>query len=636
MENKEEQKPGLGSFLPVLLLGLGLVLFMQLGGGSKTPAPEETHEETTGAKLTDFEFQTGPGEVSVIDAGNFVIKLSSKGGRIDKFYVKKTAELAVPDSVLKSEDAEAQSYQAFEGSRGHGFDFQLHNYYYGDGAAQLGNPALNNALFKKEGPFVDKDGVQEIRFRLPVRLRGQNMEIVKVYRFLKNEHFFRQITVLRNLDKKEFVWGGPMYFRPFGDVGPESEMQGGINHTIHGRFYYYNGELTHRMNTPPSNSMLAPLGCGENLKDKPYSVYLGKPDSLRFVGAHSKYFFAYTRFMENGNALDQPDGMALRNEIDPEGKRSFTTILNDVKLAPSAGSLDLQPGNSETTGTREYVRNLQQRNDAIILDQQVYYGIRTDDSHTLFNDAVARAEFGSSDTDKEARGIIYTSSFLALFSKVRDGIVWLMRFLHVYLGNYGWVIIIIAVGFKLITFPLNQMQAKSMKRMSALKPELEKIQEKYADNPQEKQRRTMEVYKKHNVNPAKGCLPIVIQIPVFIALYSAFSESIELWRSPFILWMQDLSAPDTIYVIKDLYFAKDFHLNILPLFMVASQLLQQRLTTVITDPQQKIMMYMMPIIMIFFFWTIPSGVTLYWTVQNVLAIVWQLVTNRMTDDEKTA
>lgn len=635
MENKEEQKPGLGSFLPVLLIGIAVLLFFQFSGSGSHPPVTQEHEGT-GAKLTDFEFQSGPGEIVSVDTGNFIVKLSSQGGRIDKFYVKKSKELNVPDSVLKTETPEAQSYQAFEGSRGNGFDFQFHGYYYGDGASQLGDPALNKALFKKEGPFQDKDGVVEVRFRLPVRLRGQNLEIVKIYRFLKGEHFFRQIAVIRNLDKKEFVWGGPMFFRPFGDVGPSTEMAGGINPALHGRFYYYNGEFKSRMNTPPTNSILAPIGCGENLKDKPYSVYAEHANSLHFVGAHSKYFFAYAKFLDTNNPQSQVDGVAIRNEIDPDGKRAFTTILNDFKLAPSTGELDLQPAGAQTTGGHEYIKGIQQRNDAVILDQEIYYGVRTDESHAFANEALARTEFGSSDTDKEARGVIYTSSFLALFSKVRDAIVWVMRFLHVYLGNYGWVIIVIAVSFKLITFPLNQMQAKSMKRMSALKPELEKIQEKYADNPAEKQKRTMEVYKKHNVNPAKGCVPIVIQIPVFIALYSAFSESIELWRSPFILWMTDLSAPDTIYTIKDFLILKDFHINVLPLFMVASQLLQQRLTTVITDPQQKIMMYMMPVIMIFFFWTMPSGVTLYWTVQNVLAIVWQLVTNRMSDDGKTA
>jgi len=131
-----------------------------------------------------------------------------------------------------------------------------------------------------------------------------------------------------------------------------------------------------------------------------------------------------------------------------------------------------------------------------------------------------------------------------------------------------------------------------------------------------------------------GCLPILIQIPIFIALYSAFSDSIELWKSPFILWMKDLSQPDTIYVIKDLFVVKNLHINVLPLLMVGSQLLLQKMTTVTTDPQQKFLMYFMPIIMIFFFWSMPSGVTLYWTVQNIISVVWQLAVEKFSKEEK--
>jgi len=120
---------------------------------------------------------------------------------------------------------------------------------------------------------------------------------------------------------------------------------------------------------------------------------------------------------------------------------------------------------------------------------------------------------------------------------------------------------------------------------------------------------------------------MLIQIPIFIALYSAFTESIELWRSPFILWMKDLSEPDTIMTLN-LGIVNALPLNILPLLMVASQFAQQKLTTVSSDPQQKMLMYFMPLIMIFFFWSMPSGVTLYWTVQNIISVLWQVAANR--------
>ena len=286
------------------------------------------------------------------------------------------------------------------------------------------------------------------------------------------------------------------------------------------------------------------------------------------------------------------------------------------------------------TAGKNYERVLRTsgRADALVVDSQVFFGVRRDESHFFYNQALALSEFGSSESDDRARRII--SSF-ALFSKLKDAIVWAMHHVYNLTGNYGWTIIIIASLFKLLTFPLNQMQAKSMKRMSILKPEMERINEKYADNPQEKQKKVMELYKKHNINPAKGCLPLLIQMPVFIALYSAFSESIELWNSPFVLWMTDLSSPDTIYVLNFL-FIQDFNLNILPLLMVGSQILQQKLTTATMDPQQQTMMYMMPFIMLFFFWSMPSGVTLYWTVQNMLAIVWQLVAEKFMDNEEEA
>lgn len=125
---------------------------------------------------------------------------------------------------------------------------------------------------------------------------------------------------------------------------------------------------------------------------------------------------------------------------------------------------------------------------------------------------------------------------------------------------------------------------------------------------------------------------MLIQIPIFIALYSAFTESIELWHSPFFLWIKDLSEPDTIYTIN-YSIIHNVPINILPLLMVGSQFAQQKLTTVVADPQQRMLMYIMPFMMIFFFWSMPSGVTMYWTVQNIIAVLWQLAVNRFAKVE---
>jgi YidC/Oxa1 family membrane protein insertase len=182
---------------------------------------------------------------------------------------------------------------------------------------------------------------------------------------------------------------------------------------------------------------------------------------------------------------------------------------------------------------------------------------------------------------------------------------------------------------------LNQKQADSMKKMQELSPQIKEINEKYEKDPQLKQQKIMELYKTNKVNPMGGCLPMLIQIPIFIALYTAFSDTVDLWESPF-LWVNDLSEPDTVYTLPSSLGIFALNVNLLPLVMVGSQILQSRFTVVSTDPNQKMMMYLMPLVMLYFFWSMPSGVTLYWTIQNILSILQQLWTNKFGKDKKDA
>ena len=212
---------------------------------------------------------------------------------------------------------------------------------------------------------------------------------------------------------------------------------------------------------------------------------------------------------------------------------------------------------------------------------------------------------------------------------IRDAIVFILQILYKVIPNYGVGIIIFALLFKLIFWPLNQKQAESMKKMQTLQPLMKEINEKYKDNPQEKQKKTMELYKKHKINPVSGCLPIVIQLPIFIALYTAFSDAYELWKSPFIYgWINDLAQPDTIYTFaKTTPVLGGFNINVLPVLMTVTQFLQSRFTVVSGDDSQKKMMQFMPLLMLFFFWSMPSGVVLYWTIQNILSVGQQMYTN---------
>ena len=181
-------------------------------------------------------------------------------------------------------------------------------------------------------------------------------------------------------------------------------------------------------------------------------------------------------------------------------------------------------------------------------------------------------------------------------------------------GNWGWSIIIVTVIIKVLFFPLSQKSYKSMKKMQKLQPQMKILQERYKNDKSKLNQELMAAYKKHNVNPLGGCLPMLLQIPVFIALYRVLLESIELKGAPFILWLADLSAKDPYYVT--------------PILMGLSMFAQQKLSPTSADPIQKNMMLLMPIVFTVMFLNFPSGLVIYWLVNNVLSIMQQYYVNR--------
>jgi len=184
-----------------------------------------------------------------------------------------------------------------------------------------------------------------------------------------------------------------------------------------------------------------------------------------------------------------------------------------------------------------------------------------------------------------------------------------LGFFYGIIGNYGWAIIGLTFVIKLILFPLTHKSFKSMKGMQKIAPYIKVIQERHKGDRQKINEEMIGLYKKYKVNPLGGCLPMLLQIPVFISLYHALFFSIELRGAPFMLWIQDLSVQDPYYVT--------------PVLMGATMFLQQKLTPSTADPvQQKIFMFM-PILFTFLFITFPSGLVLYWTVNNLLTIAQQ-------------
>ena len=187
-----------------------------------------------------------------------------------------------------------------------------------------------------------------------------------------------------------------------------------------------------------------------------------------------------------------------------------------------------------------------------------------------------------------------------------------------YVPNYGWIIVLFAVAIKIIVYPLTHKTYESAAKMQELQPKIAALRDKYKNDNQRLSRETMKLYKEEGVNPLGGCLPLLLQMPIFISLYNLFGKTIELRQAPFTLWIQDLSLPDELLI-------GGFGLHVLPLLMAVSMLIQQKMT--MKDPKQAVLVYMMPVLMIFIFWSMSSGLVLYWTIFNVLTIGQQLLVN---------
>lgn len=220
---------------------------------------------------------------------------------------------------------------------------------------------------------------------------------------------------------------------------------------------------------------------------------------------------------------------------------------------------------------------------------------------------------------------------LGWFDFLARPVLYFIRFLNGFIGNYGVAIIIITILQKVAFYPLTQKSHKSMQAMQTLQPKILAIKDKYKNNPQKANQETMELYKRHGVNPLGGCLPMLVQLPIFLALYNALLGSVEMWRAPFTLWITDLSAPDTLFTLPFAvpYLGASFPVRGLPLIMGISMFIQQKMSPTGGDPRQaKMMLFMMPIVFTVMFWGFPSGLVLYWLINNVLQIGHQYQMNR--------
>jgi len=208
----------------------------------------------------------------------------------------------------------------------------------------------------------------------------------------------------------------------------------------------------------------------------------------------------------------------------------------------------------------------------------------------------------------------------------------LFQVIHLVVPNWGVVIIIFSIIIKVVLHPLTRTSMKSMKKMQALQPMMEEIREKHKDDPQKMNAQIMNLYKEYGVNPAGGCLPLLLQFPILIALYNVFRGAIELRQSEFFWWIKDLSIPDTIVTLPfKIPFFGIQDVSGLALLMGITTFVQQKMT--VKDPRQKTMVYFMPVMLTLLFNSFPSGLNLYYFVFNLLSIGQQMLITRQHGDE---
>lgn len=218
------------------------------------------------------------------------------------------------------------------------------------------------------------------------------------------------------------------------------------------------------------------------------------------------------------------------------------------------------------------------------------------------------------DTLKELKADLEHIIDFGFFSILARPLFWILKFFYRFMGNYGWAIVLLTIITRLPFIPIINKGQKAMKRLQEIQPRINELREKYKNDPQRLQKEMMEIYKKYKVNPMGGCLPILLQIPVFFALYKVLLIAIELRGAPFMFWIKDLSVKDPYYI--------------LPIIMGITMVIQQKMTPSSLDPRQNKIMMFMPVIFTFLFLNFASGLVLYWLVNNILSIGQQIYINK--------
>ncbi|MDH4321300.1 MAG: membrane protein insertase YidC [Desulfobulbaceae bacterium] len=354
---------------------------------------------------------------------------------------------------------------------------------------------------------------------------------------------------------------------------------------------------------------------GQSLQGAPYLRLVNKPISANV----SHVFYGPAAYVDGELHEIAPKDLA-KGEQSLQGKISWAAyestyfMCGIIPARPDAARLRMSADQNEKVSTV-----LSGANDVIAPQESRTY------EYTIY--------FGPKklDTLKEMGHDLAKIVDFGWFDAMGKPTLQLLNFLNKYFHNYGIAIILVTIIIKLIFWPISHKGMKSMKTMQKIQPKMAKLREKYKDDQAQLNQEMMKLYQTYKINPLGGCLPMLLQIPVFFALYKVLLQTIELRHAPFMLWITDLSAPDRLSL--------GFHipylggLPVLTLLMGGSMFLQQKMTPTSGDPTQAKMMLFLPVIFTFMFINFASGLVLYWFLNNLLSMLQQHIINRQADAE---
>ena len=290
---------------------------------------------------------------------------------------------------------------------------------------------------------------------------------------------------------------------------------------------------------------------------------------------------------------------------------SSGTVAGNVFVYPVEAPSDVvnQPGRLGISGSVGYELGTLATGESKSLDFQYFVGPK---------------EFKRLQAMGNEQDLVMQFGFLGFFSKL---LLAFMYLIHSVVPSWGWSIVIMTICIKLLFWPLTAKASRSQKRMASIQGPMAELKEKHKDNPQKMQQETLKLFKEHQVNPVAGCLPMLIQMPIFLGLFYMLRTASELRFEPF-LWVSDLSLPDTQFVVGG------FPINILPMIMGVTMFLQMSMMPVspTADPMQQKIFKFLPFIFLIFLYNFSSGLVLYWTVQNILTIIQQKIINSRPDE----